>query len=100
MGRIIVQEEQHPDRCIAFGGNTGLFKGERVSKGCTPNYLPELIAIESNKRNLCLESFNDQKSQTDHDQSETLLKINLQANTSCRFEQSELLSFSELQCDA
>lgn len=33
-------------RCIALGENTGLYKDEIVKKGCTPNYLPELIAIQ------------------------------------------------------
>jgi len=51
-GWIGVYEKQYRDRCIALGENTGLYKGEMVSKGCTPNYLPEFIAIESNKRNL------------------------------------------------
>lgn len=40
------------ERCIVVGINTGLFKDEMVSKGCTPNYLPSFIAIESKKRNL------------------------------------------------
>ncbi|SDG89316.1 3-methyladenine DNA glycosylase AlkD [Dyadobacter soli] len=50
-GWIGVYEKQYRSRCVAIGENTGLFKGEKVSKGCTPNYLPEFIAIESNKRN-------------------------------------------------
>ena len=44
--------EYYRDRCIAVGENMGLYKGETVSKGRTPNYLPEFIAIESNKRNI------------------------------------------------
>ncbi|MCF0040379.1 DNA alkylation repair protein [Dyadobacter fanqingshengii] len=51
-GWIGVFEKRYRDRCIAVGQNTGLYKGEMVSKGCTPDYLPEFIAIESNKRNL------------------------------------------------
>ena len=51
-GWIGVYEKQYRSRCIAIGVETGLYKGEMVSKGCTPNYLPEFIAIESNKRNL------------------------------------------------
>lgn len=51
-GWIGVHEKQYRNRCIAIGENTGLYKGEMVSKGCTPNYLPEFIAIESSKRNL------------------------------------------------
>lgn len=51
-GWIGVYEKQYRKRCVAIGENTGLFKGEKVSKGCTPNYLPEFIAIETKKRNL------------------------------------------------
>lgn len=51
-GWIGVYEKKYRNRCIAIGEKTGLYKDEMVSKGCTPNYLPEFIAIESNKRNL------------------------------------------------
>jgi 3-methyladenine DNA glycosylase AlkD len=51
-GWIGVYEKKYRARCIAIGEKTGLYKGEMVSKGCTPNYLPEFIAIESNKRNI------------------------------------------------
>lgn len=51
-GWIGVYEKKYRNRCVALGEKTGLYKGEMVSKGCTPNYLPEFIAIESNKRNL------------------------------------------------
>jgi 3-methyladenine DNA glycosylase AlkD len=51
-GWIGVYEKAYRDRCIAIGEKTGLYKGDMVSKGCTPNYLPEFIAMESNKRNL------------------------------------------------
>lgn len=51
-GWIGVHEKQFRNRCISIGEKTGLYKGEMVSKGCTPNYLPDFIAIESNKRNL------------------------------------------------
>lgn len=51
-GWIGIYEKQYRKRCIALGEKTGLYKGEMVSKGCTPDYLPEFIAIESNKRNL------------------------------------------------
>ena len=51
-GWIGIYEKQYRNRCISLGEETGLYKGEMVSKGCTPNYLPEFIAIESNKRNL------------------------------------------------
>ena len=51
-GWIGVYEKKHRSRCIALGEKTGLCKGQMVSKGCTPDYLPEFITIESNKRNL------------------------------------------------
>lgn len=51
-GWIGVYDEKYRSRCIELGKKTGLYKGEMVSKGCTPNYLPEFIAIEANKRNL------------------------------------------------
>ena len=51
-GWIGVHEKQYRNRCVTLGEKTGLYKGEMVSKGCTPDYLPEFIAIESNKRNL------------------------------------------------
>ena len=51
-GWIGVFDKKYRTRCIEVGKKTGLYKGEMVSKGCTPNYLPEFITIESNKRNL------------------------------------------------
>ena len=51
-GWIGVFEKKYRDRCVTLGEKIGLYKGEMVSKGCTPNYLPEFIEIESNKRNL------------------------------------------------
>lgn len=51
-GWIGVFEKRHRIRCIEVGKRTGLYKGKMVSKGCTPDYLPEFIAIESNKRNI------------------------------------------------
>jgi 3-methyladenine DNA glycosylase AlkD len=50
-GWIGVYDKKYRSRCIEIGKKTGLYKGELVSKGCTPNYLPEFIAMESNKRN-------------------------------------------------
>lgn len=49
-GWIGVFEQQYRERCIALGEKTGLYKEEMVSKGCTPNYLPEFIRIEAGKR--------------------------------------------------
>ncbi len=51
-GWIGIFDKQYRERCIAIGEKTGLYKGEMASKGCTPNYLPEFIAIEANKRKL------------------------------------------------
>lgn len=51
-GWIGVYEKEYRSRCVALGEKTGLYKGKLVSKGCTPEYLPEFIRIESNKRNL------------------------------------------------
>ena len=49
-GWIGVYEEKYRDRCIQLGEKTGLYKGQVVAKGCTPDYLPEFISIEVNKR--------------------------------------------------
>lgn len=51
-GWIGVYDKKYRARCIEVGNKTGLYKGQMVSKGCTPSYLPEFIAIESSKRNL------------------------------------------------
>lgn len=51
-GWIGVYEKKYRNRCVELGEKTGLYKGQMVSKGCTPDYLPEFITIESNKRNL------------------------------------------------
>ncbi|MDG5471283.1 DNA alkylation repair protein [Jeotgalibacillus sp. ET6] len=49
-GWIGVYDEKNRARCIKIGEKTGLYKDENVTKGCTPNYLPEFITIEANKR--------------------------------------------------
>lgn len=49
-GWIGVFDKSFRTRCIALGEKTGLYKGQMVSKGCTPDYLPEFIAIECKKR--------------------------------------------------
>jgi 3-methyladenine DNA glycosylase AlkD len=51
-GWIGVYEKKYRSRCVGLGERTELYKGKMVSKGCTPEYLPEFIAIESSKRNL------------------------------------------------
>ncbi len=49
-GWIGVYDKENRARCIKLGEETGLYKGEKVAKGCTPNYLPEFIEIEAAKR--------------------------------------------------
>lgn len=44
-GWVGVYEEQYRKRCISLGEETGLYKDEKVSIGCTPNYLPLFISI-------------------------------------------------------
>ena len=51
-GWIGIYDKRYRTRCIEVGEKTGLYKDEMVSKGCTPNYLPDFISIESRKRNL------------------------------------------------
>ena len=51
-GWIGVYDKKYRSRCVAIGEKTGLYKGKMVSKGCTPDYLPEFIAIESEKGNM------------------------------------------------
>jgi len=46
---IGIHELEQLERCISLGEQIGLYKDEKVSKGCTPNYLPEFIRIESGK---------------------------------------------------
>lgn len=45
-GQIGKWQETYRKRCISLGEKTGLYKDEIVPRGCTPNYLPEFIAIE------------------------------------------------------
>ena len=40
------------NRCIDIGERLGLYKNEVVARGCTPDYLPEFIAVEVKKRQL------------------------------------------------
>lgn len=51
-GWIGVYDKQYRERCIKLGEQIGLYKDEVVSRGCTPNYLPEFITIEANKRSI------------------------------------------------
>lgn len=49
-GQIGVFDLPHRARCIELGERVGLYKGDPVSRGCTPEYLPEYIRIEAAKR--------------------------------------------------
>lgn len=51
-GWIGIYDKKYRDRLIDLGEMIGLYKGDHVSPGCTPNYLPEFIEIEVEKRNL------------------------------------------------
>ena len=44
--QIGIHQAEHRSRCISFGEQLGLYKDEMVSRGCTPNYLPDYISIE------------------------------------------------------
>lgn len=47
---IGIYELKYRPRCIKLGKQFGLYKDEKVPKNCTPNYLPEFIRIEVEKR--------------------------------------------------
>lgn len=49
--QIGIFEEKYRRRCVAIGEQTGLYKDEKVAKNCTPNYLPQFIAIQVAKLN-------------------------------------------------
>jgi len=49
--QIGIHQPEYRSRCIALGKKIGLYRDEVVSKGCTPNYLPEYISVEVAKRN-------------------------------------------------
>jgi 3-methyladenine DNA glycosylase AlkD len=48
--QIGIHQPEYRERCIALGKRIGLYKDEVVSKGCTPSYLPDYIAVEVQKR--------------------------------------------------
>lgn len=50
-GQIGIHQPEYRSRCIDLGIRTGLYKDEFVHKNCTPNYLPEFIAMEVAKKN-------------------------------------------------
>jgi len=45
-GQIGIFQPEYRTRCVSLGERTGLYKGEMVSKNCTPNYLPQFIAMQ------------------------------------------------------
>lgn len=49
-GWIGIWDPTQRKRCIEIGEKLGLYKDEMVARNCTPNYLPEFIAIEVRKR--------------------------------------------------
>lgn len=49
-GWVGVHQPEHRSRCVKLGEKLGLYKDETVSRGCTPNYLPDFIRIETAKR--------------------------------------------------
>lgn len=48
-GWIGVHDLPHRSRCIELGEQIGLYKGDPVARGCTPEYLPEFIRVEADK---------------------------------------------------
>lgn len=49
-GWIGVFQPEHRDRCVALGERVGLYRGDKVPRGCAPPYLPEFIEYELGKR--------------------------------------------------
>ena len=44
--QIGIFQPEHRSRCIELGERVGLYRDDVVARGCTPNYLPELISIQ------------------------------------------------------
>lgn len=44
--QIGIFQPEFRSRCIALGERVGLYRDDIVPRGCTPSYLPELIAIQ------------------------------------------------------
>ncbi len=49
-GWIGIFEPELRQRCIDLGERVGLYRDDKVSRNCTPSYLPEFIRIEVEKR--------------------------------------------------
>jgi hypothetical protein len=50
-GQIGIYEPEYRSQCIELGETIGLYKGDPVPRGCTPDYLPDFIRIEAAKLN-------------------------------------------------
>lgn len=46
---IGTHDKKFRKRCVDLGKKVGLYKDEKMVKGCTPNYMPEFIRIEAAK---------------------------------------------------
>lgn len=44
--QIGIFQQEYRQRCIELGERTGLYKDMKVAKNCTPDYLPEWIAMQ------------------------------------------------------
>ncbi|HEX8270588.1 MAG TPA: DNA alkylation repair protein [Flavobacterium sp.] len=51
-GWIGIWDENFREQCIHIGKELGLYKDEVVMKNCSPNYLPEFIRTEVEKRKM------------------------------------------------
>lgn len=51
-GWVGVYEKDYRDRLVTLGKKANLYSDEKPVKGCTPNYLPEFIRIEAEKKGL------------------------------------------------
>ena len=47
---IGVFQAEYRGKCVDLGENLGLYKDDPVPRGCTPDYLPEFIRVEVEKR--------------------------------------------------
>lgn len=50
--QIGIFQQEYRQRCIELGERTGLYKDMKVAKNCTPDYLPEWIAMQVAKLKL------------------------------------------------
>lgn len=50
--QIGIFQQEFRQRCIELGERTGLYRDRKVAKNCTPDYLPEWIAIQVAKLKL------------------------------------------------